>query len=47
MTPKPKPKSTRRKEPVSFYDLTKHLCGSVKGKPDLAIHPKYLKGFGK
>jgi len=30
----------------SFYELTKHLAGSVEGPPDLAHNKKYLEGFG-
>ena len=32
----------------TFYELTKHLCGSVRGGPsDLATNPKYMRGFGE
>lgn len=33
---------------ASCYDLARDLAGSVKDLPhDLAIHPKYLEGFGR
>ena len=33
---------------VSCYDLARDLAGAVKGLPrDLAVHPKYMKGFGE
>lgn len=31
----------------SFYDLTKHLAGSVQGPPDLARNKKHMEGFGQ
>lgn len=30
----------------SFYELTKHLAGSIEGPSDLAHNKKYLEGFG-
>lgn len=42
-----------RKEPKkfppgkSFYDLTKHLCGSVAGPADLSTNKKYMAGYGE
>lgn len=36
-----------RKKP-SVYDLTRNLCGVVKGTPrDLSRNPKYLKRYGE
>ena len=33
---------------VSCYDLARDLAGTVKGLPkDLAVNPKYMKGFGQ
>lgn len=33
---------------VSCYDLARDLAGAVKGLPeDLAVNPKYMKGFGQ
>ena len=33
---------------LSFYDLTKELCGRIKGGPaDLSTNPKYMEGFGE
>lgn len=33
---------------ISFYDLTRDLCGSVdSGVPDLATNKKYMKGYGQ
>jgi hypothetical protein len=33
---------------LSCYDLSRDLCGSVRGRPkDLARNPKYMKGFGE
>lgn len=35
-------------EGKSLYDLTKDLCGSVKGGPgDLATNPKHLRDYDK
>ncbi len=31
----------------SFYELTKHLAGSVQGPSDLARNKKYMEGFGR
>jgi hypothetical protein len=31
----------------SFYELTKHLAGSIEGPTDLAHNKKYLQGFGQ
>lgn len=31
----------------SFYDLTKHLAGSVEGPADLAHGKKHMRGFGR
>jgi len=37
----------RRTSPPTFYERTKHLCGSVRGGPsDLATNPKHMEGFG-
>ena len=36
------------KEGQSCFDLAQDLAGSIQGLPrDLAIHPKYLDGFGQ
>jgi predicted DNA-binding protein len=33
---------------VSCFDLSSDLAGKAKGLPkDLAVHPKYMDGFGK
>lgn len=33
---------------VSCYDLARDLAGAVKALPrDLAVHPRYMKGFGE
>jgi bacterioferritin (cytochrome b1) len=34
-----------KKERPSLYDLTKDLCGSVRGPKDLSTRP--LKGYGR
>ncbi len=39
-------KQTSNGQP-SFYELTKHLAGSVKGPSDLARNKKYMEGFGQ
>ncbi len=31
----------------SFYELTKHLAGSVDGPSDLAHNKKHMQGFGQ
>ena len=31
----------------SFYELTKHLAGSVRGPSDLAHNKKHMQGFGQ
>lgn len=31
----------------SFYELTKHLAGSVDGPSDLAYNKKHMQGFGQ
>lgn len=30
----------------SFYELTKHLAGTIEGPSDLAHNKKYMEGFG-
>jgi hypothetical protein len=34
-------------QPISFYELTKHLAGSVDGPFDLAHNKKHMEGFGQ
>ncbi|MDZ7288860.1 MAG: type II toxin-antitoxin system VapB family antitoxin [candidate division KSB1 bacterium] len=34
-------------QPKSFYELTKHLAGSVDGPSDLAHNKKHMEGFGQ
>ena len=34
-------------QPTSFYELTKHLAGSVDGPSDLAHNKKHMEGFGQ
>jgi hypothetical protein len=31
----------------SFYELTKHLAGSIEGPSDLAHNKKHMQGFGR
>lgn len=38
---------TRKLGGPSCYDLTRDLCGSVEGPPDLSTNRKYLEGFGQ
>lgn len=36
------------KEPPSFYELSRDMCGKQKGGPsDLSVNPEHLKGFGQ
>jgi hypothetical protein len=34
-------------KPVTCYDLSKHVVGSLKGSRDLGINPKYMEGYGE
>ena len=31
---------------LSCYDLSRDICGSAKGPPDLSTNPKYMEDFG-
>lgn len=35
------------KSQKSFYEMTKHLAGSVDGPSDLAYNKKHMQGFGR
>jgi hypothetical protein len=40
--------SSKRTKIPSCYDLARDLAGSIKGLPkDIAVNPKYLRGFGE
>ena len=39
--------SGQRLPEVSCYDLSKHLCGCIEGRPDSATNEEYMRGFGE
>ncbi|MEK7249344.1 MAG: hypothetical protein AAB209_02870 [Bacteroidota bacterium] len=42
------PRQTKEVPFISFYDLTRDLCGSVaSGIPDLASNKKHMRGYGR
>lgn len=46
-TLEPRLKRPRANGRRSLYEMSKDLCGSVRGGPrDLAANPKYLTGYG-
>jgi hypothetical protein len=40
-------KASGKSKPVSFYDMTHDLLGTVDGPSDLATNPKHMKNYGK
>ena len=40
-------RSEKNVQPGSCLEQARDLVGRVKGPPDLSVHKKYMKGFGK